>query len=208
MTANEKPVPVDLPTNVQLLRSTLTVVAVAVTLVVTTVLPAEIGFDPTGVGRWLGLTQMGEMKVALQQPTPPAATSERIDDVQPQITTAAQAKSDPQSATTAPGVSEAHVSVVRLEPDEAVEIKVQMLKGRTIAFEWFTDGPRVNFDLHGDAKDIDYFRYARGSESRAQGELTAEFDGAHGWYWRNRSAVAATITLRVRGDFISVRKLD
>ena len=31
------------------------------------VLPAEYGIDPTGVGRALGLTQMGEIKVQLAE---------------------------------------------------------------------------------------------------------------------------------------------
>ncbi|ODT04488.1 MAG: hypothetical protein ABS52_04320 [Gemmatimonadetes bacterium SCN 70-22] len=34
-------------------------------LLLTAVLPAEYGIDPTGAGRVLGLTQMGEIKVRL-----------------------------------------------------------------------------------------------------------------------------------------------
>jgi hypothetical protein len=39
--------------------------AVAGVLLLTVVLPAEYGIDPTGAGRVLGLTQMGEIKVRL-----------------------------------------------------------------------------------------------------------------------------------------------
>lgn len=49
----------------QLLRSALIALAVAALLLVTVVLPAEYGIDPTGVGRVLGLTRMGEIKVRL-----------------------------------------------------------------------------------------------------------------------------------------------
>ncbi len=38
---------------------------VAATLLVCVVLPAEYGIDATGVGRVLGLTQMGEIKTRL-----------------------------------------------------------------------------------------------------------------------------------------------
>lgn len=53
------------PSPRKLLRSTLIALAVAVLLLVTVVLPAEYGIDPTGVGRVLGLTRMGEIKTRL-----------------------------------------------------------------------------------------------------------------------------------------------
>ena len=46
-------------------RVSLVEVAVAVVLTVTVVLPAEYGVDPTGIGRRIGLTQMGRLKVEL-----------------------------------------------------------------------------------------------------------------------------------------------
>jgi hypothetical protein len=49
----------------KLLRSTLIALAVAIFLLVTVVLPAEYGIDPTGAGRVLGLTRMGEIKTRL-----------------------------------------------------------------------------------------------------------------------------------------------
>lgn len=49
----------------KLIRSTLIALAVAVLLLVTVVLPAEYGIDPTGIGRMIGLTQMGEIKTRL-----------------------------------------------------------------------------------------------------------------------------------------------
>ena len=48
-----------------MLRSVLIALAVALLLLFTVVLPAEYGIDPTGVGRVLGLTRMGEIKVRL-----------------------------------------------------------------------------------------------------------------------------------------------
>lgn len=48
-----------------LLRATLLALAVAGLLLITIVLPAEYGIDPTGVGRVIGLTKMGEIKTRL-----------------------------------------------------------------------------------------------------------------------------------------------
>ena len=55
----------ELPTNKQLITSTLAALAVAGALLVTCVLPAEYGIDPTGIGKTLGLTKMGEIKTQL-----------------------------------------------------------------------------------------------------------------------------------------------
>jgi hypothetical protein len=72
----------ELPSSAQLLRSTLLAAAIAAGLLVTTILPAEYGIDPTGVGSALGLTQMGEIKTTLaaekqadEAPATPPATA-------------------------------------------------------------------------------------------------------------------------------------
>jgi tetratricopeptide (TPR) repeat protein len=57
----------ELPTTHQLIRSTLIALVTAAALLVTVVLPAEYAVDPTGAGRLLGLTQMGEIKQQLAE---------------------------------------------------------------------------------------------------------------------------------------------
>lgn len=53
------------PSPASLRRATLVAVIIAAVLVVTAVLPAEYGVDPTGIGRRIGLTQMGRLKQEL-----------------------------------------------------------------------------------------------------------------------------------------------
>jgi hypothetical protein len=55
----------DLPTSAQLRRSTIIAAASACVILVAVVLPSEYATDPTGIGRLLGLTQMGEIKTQL-----------------------------------------------------------------------------------------------------------------------------------------------
>jgi hypothetical protein len=50
------------PSANKILESTFLAAAVAIAIVVCVFLPAEHAIDPTGVGRLLGLTQMGEIK--------------------------------------------------------------------------------------------------------------------------------------------------
>src|SRR5215217_4805172 len=63
----DMPTRAELPTSNQLIRSTLIAAGVAAALLVTIVLPAEYGIDPTGVGRALGLAEMGEIKIQLAE---------------------------------------------------------------------------------------------------------------------------------------------
>ena len=61
------PTRAELPSTGKLLRSTLLAAVIAIALLVTVVLPAEYAIDPTGAGRLLGLTEMGEIKAQLAE---------------------------------------------------------------------------------------------------------------------------------------------
>jgi len=38
-----------------------------------------------------------------------------------------------------------------------------------------------------------------------ESQLAAAFDGAHGWFWRNRAGKPVTLALRVSGDFARLK---
>ena len=61
----DSPPPDALPSPKTLRRWTIIAFAGAALIIVGAVLPAERAIDPTGIGRLIGLTQMGEIKVAL-----------------------------------------------------------------------------------------------------------------------------------------------
>lgn len=61
----EIPARAELPSAAQLVKSTIIAIAAAAAILVTVVLPAEYSIDPTGIGRVLQLTQMGEIKKQL-----------------------------------------------------------------------------------------------------------------------------------------------
>ncbi len=63
---SDMPTRAELPGSKQLIRSTLIAFFTALALLVTIILPAEYAIDPTGVGRMLGLTDMGEIKQQLE----------------------------------------------------------------------------------------------------------------------------------------------
>ena len=59
------PTRAELPSTAQLVKSTIIAIVAAAVILVTIVLPAEYAIDPTGIGRTLQLTEMGEIKKQL-----------------------------------------------------------------------------------------------------------------------------------------------
>ena len=277
----------ELPSPARLLRSTLIAAASAAAILVAVVLPSEYGIDPTGAGRMLGLTKMGEIKTELAAEavadragadTASATTAtatpapdlsglyQRIDALElavrdltrtlqaaqtasvttpaeDQIDAAAQAIS-PSSATAQPtaaetasaaepvssgeaavsvGVEEAAASVeapadtvaeqpkrdsasFTLSPGQGIEIKLVMKKGAKANYVWSTEGGPVNFDTHGDGAGDLKISYEKGRGVQSdEGTLIAEFDGNHGWFWRNRGQEPVTLTLKTAGDYAAIK---
>ena len=97
-----------------------------------------------------------------------------------------------------------------IEPDEAIEIKLEMIEGSFVKYNWETKNGGLNYNLHGDGykgsqKSITY-KKGRMTSSDI-GEIISEFDGYHGWFWRNRNNTAVTVTLETVGDYIQIKKL-
>lgn len=57
-----RPNPEELPSAARLFKSTVLAAIAALVILITVILPAEYGFDPTGIGHVLGLTEMGDSK--------------------------------------------------------------------------------------------------------------------------------------------------
>ena len=202
---NGKPSREDLPSSAQLLRSTIIALAAAVAILVTIVLPAEYGIDPTRIGRALGLAEMGEIKRTLaeeaerdQQMSGGGDRSSLLQDVLGLLVGTAHAQSADKGWKD-------EISFT-LTPGQGIEWKLVMQKDAVAQYRWETDGGRVNFDLHGDgsAQSISYEK-GRG-KTGAEGELKAAFTGNHGWFWRNRDRQDVTVTVQLRGDYSELKQ--
>ncbi|MCG8568001.1 MAG: transmembrane anchor protein [Desulfobacterales bacterium] len=198
----------------RLLLSTLAALAVAIVILITVVLPAEYGLDPTGAGKLLGLTEMGQIKTQLAREAasekaglstaPPVATPA------PQSPTTAKVSmediSQPEPAPPASAQWQDSRNII-LTPGQGVEVKLVMDMDARAEYEWEANGSRLNCDTHGDnaSQKINY-KKVRGKEGD-RGEIRAAFTGNHGWFWRNRTAEDVTLTLRVRGDYQAVKRI-
>jgi hypothetical protein len=184
------------PSARRLLRSLAVSAVVAIAILVAIVLPAEYGVDPTGIGRVLGLQQMGALKMALAAEVAEHAAEEEAASV------SAVAAPPPDSA------SKPEVTALTLPPGDGKEIKLVMRKDAIVGFVWATNRGSVNYDMHADSPAIKYHGYAKGNGVRADsGALIAAFDGQHGWFWRNRGSDTVIVTLRVVGEYQELKRM-
>ncbi len=204
----------------ELLRGMLIAAGVAALLLVTAILPAEYGIDPTGAGKALGLTK-------LHSPAPAAAVVPvnvpAIVPVNAPVSAAAlgttkgstvSAKGEQRALTIASAQQvpyRADKMEVILPPNKGVEVKTHLAKGATLIYSWKTkNGQMVNHDFHGEPVDagkdeFESFILGNGvTESRAS--LIAPFSGVHGWYWKNLSDEPVTIVLSASGFYTDIFK--
>lgn len=206
----QKPDLDDLPSTAQLLRSTAIAFVTAIVILVTVVLPAEYAIDPTGIGRLLGLAEMGEIKNQLAE----EAERDRQTSVSPNAETGFLSElaalfiepAHAQEASEQTAQEWTDEFSFTLTPGQGIEWKLVMEEGAIAQFNWSVDRGRVNYDLHGDGggESISYQK-GRGSAGEA-GEITAAFTGNHGWFWRNRYSEDITVTVQLRGQYSEVKQ--
>ncbi|OAI06125.1 hypothetical protein A1353_10340 [Methylomonas methanica] len=172
----------------------LTIASLSATLLagivlVTAVLPAEYGIDPTGFGEMIGLTSLSSTsKTAVQGAA--AACAEP-----PVAVSAAQAASNLQWQDT--------VKIV-VPAGEGLEYKFHLAKGAALEYSWSTNGAALYFDFHGEPQGdkTGYFKsYKETTDSQSSGSLSAPFEGSHGWYWENKSGAPVTVVLNTKGAY-------
>jgi hypothetical protein len=270
----KRPTQSELPSPGKLLRSTILAAVSAAVILVAVVLPSEYGIDPTGAGRMLGLTDMGNTKmqlaaeaeadrkaeeanVGVAAPAPAPAPAPDLSGLYQRIETLEGAVRDltrtieasrtasvtpPPEATTALTPEQApatlpepvsqtvaveeqqqalvaepeapaaepsrHEASFTLNPGQGIEIKLVMKKGAQANFAWASEGGPVNFDTHGDGEGDLKISYEKGRGVQAdEGTIIAEFDGNHGWFWRNRNQQPVTLTLRTAGYYSEIKGL-
>ena len=112
------PTRAELPTSAQLLRSTAIAIVAAAGILVTIVLPAEYAIDPTGIGRMLKLTEMGEIKTQLAE----EAAADRAADQAAGVEAAAAAMPMAGAAPEVPPAAEADTAVEVTKAAEPAEV--------------------------------------------------------------------------------------
>jgi hypothetical protein len=192
-------------------------VVTAVAVVVVAVLPAEKGIDLTGLGRVIGLTQMGELKMELAEEL---AADEVVHALARFADSADAAESTAMVRDSArfggappppPSGARSDITTIAVPASAGTEVVLQMRRGGRVRYSWSTTGPVLDHVVFGDSSRVErgsMHVYRRGFGATAKvGVIIASFNGLHGWYWRNTTDSVVIVTLHTSGDYENIREV-
>lgn len=201
---------VDKPSGKRLWMGTLVALGAGLVLLVTTILPAEYGIDPTGIGGALGLTALTAPAGRTLEITDVIGGNEEVRTVEipdygdpvplpnPNVHQDQEAEGPPKTRT----------MMVTIPAESETEIKTVLTDGKMIVYSWSVDRGDIYSDFHGHdpaVSDEFWVRYREHQEgSGGSGSLVAPFSGEHGWYWLNYNEYPVTVTLTFTGYFDDV----
>lgn len=197
----------------QLLKSVLWAFVIGGIVLVTAVLPAEYGKDPTGIGTLLGFSKLyvghsseadidGMVQVVpknvkrleLKKLGSPPSVSKPIESQNPPPETQLAVRTDTITIVVPSG--------------KGLEYKFKALKLGSVKYDWFTNKDNIVYiDFHGEVweenppEQVFYESYTLAYSNNMAGTFTAPFDGKHGWYWRNKNGSDVTVTLHLEGQY-------
>lgn len=195
----------------QLLKATLVAIVLGALVLVTAVLPAEYGIDPTGVGKTLGFS-----KLYIENDDDTSETLTITDENRPVIRLE-KAGSEPDVAVPSEAYSPAPDTQYAERTDEVtvtvpagkgIENKINVLKYGKVKYEWLTNSGVLYFDFHGEVKQkikpeqVYFESYTIAYSNNMVGTFLAPFEGKHGWYFRNSSDKDITVNLRLKGQYV------
>ncbi|MCG8415035.1 MAG: hypothetical protein MI746_12520 [Pseudomonadales bacterium] len=163
-------------TTPSLLKSLAAALVLAIVLFVTTVLPAEFGIDPTGIGAALGLTELAATDAAPEPILRPGSGDIAFRQDENEIVVPAKS---------------------------GLEFKFFLEEHATLNFSWTSTAP-LYFDMHGEPEGdtSGYFEsYGAATADSFKGTVTLPFAGSHGWYWQNEHSSDVVVSLQTMGNY-------
>lgn len=194
----------------KIIKATVIAFVVAIIVLVTTVLPAEYGIDPTGAGKLLGLSQLAETGASTEAVDAGSMTSFpvlKLENVgsKPDVPRPAEANNPPPENQY--DVREDNIQIL-IPAGKGLEYKVLIQKYGTMKYEWITDNGFLFFDFHGEVKEenpgsnVFFESYTISNATNVTGTLLAPFEGKHGWYFKNDGTTDVVASLRLKGEYI------
>lgn len=172
-----------LPSSAKLIRSTIIAALVAVVLLVTVVMPAEYGIDPTGAGAVLGLKEMGDIKEQLAEeaaadqaaqmeavnasskeaePEPAEKESAEADPAEPDTETAAASESETKAEDDAE--EEAPSSASESDSEWNDEVRIVLTPGEGTEYKLtMEEGAVARFSWVSEGGPINFDTHGNGN---------------------------------------------
>ena len=183
--------------------STLLAIILAAIILITAILPAEHGIDPTGLGKMMGLTVLAPAKKSALSVVADSKSSLSADisikEIDPKLVEEQMAMLRQETTTLWKDTV-----TITIPPLKGREYKFYLEKGANLEFEWESDGEKIHFDFHGEPKGdtSGYFKsFKITTDNKSSGTLTAPFAGSHGWYWENKTQTPVKIFLKTKGNY-------
>jgi len=161
-----------------LIKAAFIAVVFAMVILITVVLPAEYGIDPTGLGEKMGLTVLAAPVVETAI-TPIVSCDEK------------------------PTIQKGSIEIV-VPANSGLEYKLHIEKDVELTYSWRTSGAALYFDFHGEPQGdkTGYFKsFKEATLSTDAGVQKIPFTGSHGWYWKNETDSAITVFLETEGEY-------
>jgi hypothetical protein len=194
------------PPSRRILTSVIIALVGAAIVLVTVVLPAEYGIDPTGAGSAMGLTALREPARTLQIKDV-VGGNEAYKEVPIPEFGAPIPLPNPAVFQKQAGDPKSETVTIALAPGQETEFKTVLKEAQVILYSWKVDRGNIYVDFHGhepDAPGNAFVRYEELQEgSESHGSLVAPFAGEHGWFWLNFNEFPVTVTLTFSGYYDS-----
>lgn len=182
----------------------------AIALLVTFVLPAEYGIDPTGVGALTGVNALASTNTIAANKDYGQAMNFNVEDYDLEAESINQSIRGLLNLSDTPFKSE--TIVLQIEDLGEIEHKFILPQDATLLYSWKILNPKgegVYYEFHGHPSSEDAPNYpedfeqpySKGEGAAQSGAFTAPFPGYHGWYLINLEEGPIQIELTVSGYY-------
>lgn len=193
------------PTGKSIGLSLLGAVVIAGIVLVTIILPAEYGRDPTGIGTALGITSVSAGATRTIEITDVVGGNEQVVELEIPDFGDPVPLPNPSVHQEEPAPPATRTFEIEIPAEGETEIKALLRTGKMIVYTWESEPGPIYSDFHGHNPEFGedfWVRYREHQESAgSNGSLVAPFDGEHGWYWLNFNEFPVTVRLTITGYF-------
>jgi len=191
---------------------TISIIVIAI-LIITVVLPAKYGIDPTGAGKLFGYGKSTIPKDSLAIVAGAETTVKKTFPLIKLEELGSEARiKRPVEANNLPPKKQFHEredsTQVSVPAGKGIEFKVTMLKHGSMKYEWTTNKGILYSDFHGEVKQVTppgkdeyYESYTIAYSNNMAGTFLSPFEGRHGWYFRNKGSEDVIVTIRLKGQY-------
>lgn len=175
----------------KLTLATLGSLIAAAVIVLGAILPAELDVDPLGIGKFTGIIRLWSPAEKTINPNEGSFKRARTYDTPLRSDVVDIPINDPRTGF-------------------ELEYKVRMKKDATLVYSWEVVGEAkpgdLYYDFHGHTtpapgKEMSVATYKQARALKAQGSLTAPFDGIQGWFFQGSSDKPIVVRVRLSGFY-------